>query len=572
MAPALAMVVMASEAPAEWGARHVPPPLDLTPFTRAELYRWFKGGEPTADQCEKLLAWASRARGGLDLALAEGLHALQQGERLAELGFHLDDYGREVLDLGKRATETLALLGRELQARPLLREALRSGRVRLRAAETVLKVARGEAEPGWVERAATLTVRQLEAAVEKAGVDPAGEEEEWLRLVARLRPLEHELVDGAVELAGRLLPGSSRIERLEAVTQEFLGEHPGDPEADAARKLGPAFEPLGPAKDARQAALETETDRWAILPPVADWPAPDLRAALSDHPERSGSPEGECHDCWPEESKGETATAKAIDALLREVARLRAAWDDIIGFCAHAIRQSRMYLFLGFSSFEHYCDERLGLPARTVEQRAALERKLQASPALQEARRQKVPYEKLRLLARLPEGEIGPWTQKAHGLTCVALRRRLEGERERQLRARRKLSVPLPRRVAVLLAAACERIRQLSGCAYSVGKCLGILAWHFIQTWKDALPRRTGSQRVRERDGGHCTVPGCSHRSAHSHHVEYRSQGGSLSDDNQTGACGYHHLDCIHRGHLHVSGLAPDGLTWKVGGEVFTGR
>jgi hypothetical protein len=545
MGDALPMVVMAAEAPAEWGARHVPPPFDLKPFTRAELHIWFKGGEPTADGCEKLLAWASRARGGLDLALAEGLHALQKGERLAELGFHLDDYGREVLDLGKRATETLAVLGRELQARPLLREALRSGRVRLRAAETVLTVARGEAEAGWVERAATMTVRQLEDAVKKAGVDPAAEEE-WLRLVALLRPLEHALVDGAVELAGRLLPGSSRIERLEAVTQEFLGEHTGRAEDDAIRKLGPAFEALGPTKEARQATLEAETDRWAFLPPVADWPA-------------------------PEPSFFETATAKAIDALLRELARLCAAWDDLIGCCAHAIRQSRMYFFLGFSSFEHYCDERLGLPARTVEQRAALERKLQASPALQEARRQKVSCEKLRLLAKLPEGEIGPWTQKAHGLTCVELRRRLEGERKRQLRARQRLSVPLPRRIAVLLAAACERIRQLSGCAYSVGKCLGILAWHFIKIWKDALPRRTGSQRVRERDGGHCTVPGCSHRSAHSHHVEYRSQGGSLSDDNQTGMCRFHQLDCVHPGHLQVSGLAPDGLTWLVDGEVFTG-
>jgi hypothetical protein len=436
MSTALDRVLMAAEPAAEWASRHVPPPLDLTPFTRAELYRWFKGGEPTADACEKLLAWASRARGGLDLALAEGLHALQKGERLAELGFHLDDYARERLDLGKRAAETLALLGRELQTRPLLREALRSGRVRLRAAETVLKLARGEAEAGWVERAATMTVRQLEEAVKKAGVDPAAEEEAWLRLVAPMRPLERELVDGAVKLAGRVLPDSSRLECLEATAQEFLGQYPGSPEADATRKLGPAFEALGPAKEVQQATLEAETDRWAMLPPVADWPGPEPRFF-------------------------ETATAKAVDALLRELAALRARWDDIIGFCAHAMKQSRMYLLLGFSSFEHYTRERLGLPARTVEQRAALEKKVQASPALQEARRQQVPYEKLRLLARLPEAEIGSWTPRARGLTCVELRRKVEGEKERQTRARRKLSVPLPRRVAVLLAAAFERIREL---------------------------------------------------------------------------------------------------------------
>jgi hypothetical protein len=114
--------------------------------------------------------------------------------------FHLDDHARERLDLGKRAAETLALLGRELPSRPLLREALRSGRVRLRAAEMVLKLARGEAEEGWVERAATMTVRQLEDAVKKAGVDPARRRSG--SVVALLRPLERELVDGAVELTG----------------------------------------------------------------------------------------------------------------------------------------------------------------------------------------------------------------------------------------------------------------------------------------------------------------------------------------------------------------------------------
>jgi hypothetical protein len=261
---------------------------------------------------------------------------------------------------------------------------------------------------------------------------------------------------------------------------------------------------------------------------------------------------------------------------MRQLAALKAQWDEIVGFCAHAIQQSRIELLLGFSSFDHYCRERLGLPSRTVEQRAALEKRIQLSPALQEARRQKVPYEKLRLLAKLPEHEIGPWTPKAHGLTCIELRRRLEGEKERQMRAQRRLSVPLPRRVAVLFQAAFERIRELSGQAYSAGKCLAILAWHFLSTWDAAAERsRTSSQRVRERDGEHCTVPGCSHRGGHAHHVEYRSHGGSDADANQTAVCAYHHLDCIHPGHLKVEGLAPDALTWTLNGhdrEAFTGR
>jgi hypothetical protein len=79
MSAALDMVAMASEPTAEWGARHAPPRLERPPYTPRELYAFFKGGEPEADRCEQLLAWASRARGGL--ALGEALDALLTGER-----------------------------------------------------------------------------------------------------------------------------------------------------------------------------------------------------------------------------------------------------------------------------------------------------------------------------------------------------------------------------------------------------------------------------------------------------------------------------------------------------------
>jgi hypothetical protein len=101
---------------------------------------WFRGGQPESDDCEKLLALAARARGGLDVAIAEGLHALRHRDRLAELGYHLDHYAREVLDVGRRAAESLAKLGGDLRTRPLLRDALRSGRVRIRAASGAVRV------------------------------------------------------------------------------------------------------------------------------------------------------------------------------------------------------------------------------------------------------------------------------------------------------------------------------------------------------------------------------------------------------------------------------------------------
>jgi hypothetical protein len=554
MAQALDSVMMAAEPlgdgyghpparPEQWAAGHLPPRIERPPYTARELYALFKGGEPEADRCEQLLAWASRARGGIDLMIGEGLDALRKGERLPQLGYHPDDYGREVLDLAERTTRNLAFLASELRSRPLLREAVRAGRVLLGAAQAVLPVAKGDAEAAWVERAATETVRALKAAVRAAGRDPDEPEEPWLRFCARIEPEERVALDEALALAGRMLPaGSSRAQRLEALSQEFLGEYPTDPSGDG--KLGRSFGPLGPGPEPGQAALEAETGRWSLLQPVEAWPAPDP-------------------------GFGEGDTAREIDARLRALAELRAGWDDVIGFCAHALKQSRIYQLLGFASFEHYITERLGLSARTVRQRVALQQRLAGSPALREARRQGLPCEKLRALSRLPEKEIGPWTPRAHALTCVELRRRLDAEQERQMSAARRISARLPRSVATLLSAAIEAVRAREGALLPAGKCLAIIARHFTETWAGAVKRRTPSQRTRERDGGRCTVPACSHPADDSHHVIFASHGGPDHDDNRTGVCRYHHHRSIHPGHVRVWGRAPDGLTWVVGGKVW---
>jgi hypothetical protein len=191
---------------AAWPRFAAAPPLDLEPPTAAELDAVFRGGEADAELCERVLASAARACGAVEVQLAEGLAALRQGDRLAELGCHLDDYAREALDLGKSAAEKLARLGAGLRTRPLLREALRSGRVRLRAAQTVLPVAAGDEEALWVERAARCTVRELEAAVRRArGGDP-DPEDEWVRLGVRLEPDERRRRRGA-RARGRGAPG-----------------------------------------------------------------------------------------------------------------------------------------------------------------------------------------------------------------------------------------------------------------------------------------------------------------------------------------------------------------------------
>jgi hypothetical protein len=115
-------------------------------------------------------------------------------------------------------------------------------------------------------------------------------------------------------------------------------------------------------------------------------------------------------------------------------------------------------------------------------------------------------------------------------------------------------------------------VRERSDGVISTGKCLAIIAWHFLETWPEAVkPARTRSRKVRERDEDHCQVPGCSHRATHAHHVDFRSHGGGDELENQVALCAFHHLRCVHGGTLRVVGRAPDGLSWFLLGEPWSG-
>lgn len=354
-------------------------------------------------------------------------------------------------------------------------------------------------------------------------------------------------MDHADALARRILPHATRAQRLEAMAQEFLSACPDDPDADDARRLSASFRaaPVLGEED-RKAILEGETERWSMLPTAPALRFPEFRFEL-------------------------TASAEDIDRTLREVARLWRGWDGMVGHYANAIRRSGAHRLLGYASFRHFCEERLGLPARTVETRAKLEDQIWRSRALQEGRRQRLGYEKLRALTKLPETDVLAWLPRAHALTAVALRRSVAEERERQMRVRRKIVVPLPRRIAVVLAAAIEAARARAGHVLVTGAALAAIAAHFVTVWQLVKGSKTRSQRVRERDGGHCQVPGCSRPGTHAHHVEYRSRGGSDDAENQIALCPFHHLFCIHRGYLAVTGVAPDRLEWWLGRERWYG-
>ena len=513
----------------------------LEPCTPAELRALVHGGETDSDACERLVAQVARAQGAVDLAIGEGLLALGVGDRLVALGFSsVRDYAREVLDLPERTAQALTRLARELRARPLLRAATRAGEVRIRHAQTVLPVAVGEEEARWVERARSATVRALEAAVREAGA--GGEAEEaWCRMRVRLAPDDRATVDEALAIAGDLLPGSARAERLEAMAQEYVAEHPVEAGDDGGGGVGGAFRP-DPRRRARlEQRLEHESERWSYLSRPREVPAPDV--TFDAH-----------------------ASAEDLHARLKELAERRAAWDAVLGFCAYMVRRSGLWRVAGFASFDHYCKERLGLAARTVEQRAALERRLWQVPALRAARDGGLPYEKVRLLSRLPDREIEGWIPRARPLTVVELRAALAEQDDAQMRAARVLRARVPERVARILQAAFRAARAVEGRLLDDGRCLVLVARHFAETWRLHVKRpKTVSQKVRRRELDRCCVPGCSRRAVHAHHVVPRSRGGGDEPENLAAVCAIHHLRAIHGGYIRVRGRAPDGLVWEVG-------
>jgi hypothetical protein len=79
MNAALAMIVVAREPEAPWAASpfasHAPPDVELPPLTREELQERYEAGEVDADDCERVLVFASRMRAVIDVGIARGLHA-----------------------------------------------------------------------------------------------------------------------------------------------------------------------------------------------------------------------------------------------------------------------------------------------------------------------------------------------------------------------------------------------------------------------------------------------------------------------------------------------------------------
>jgi hypothetical protein len=327
----------------------------------------------------------------------------------------------------------------------------------------------GEREATWVERASKETVRALHAAVAAERKAVAEAESEWVRLSVRMRPEERAVVDEALQVADKLSPGRSRGQRLEAMAQEVIGMVAAVVEDPERVRLGNAFRVPRPKPDtsARDEAMENDNERWSHMAPVPALSLPDVDFRTM-------------------------TSAEEIDRELRKLMKERDLRDHYLGFAAATLQDARLFETLGYSGFRQYCEERLGLSARTVEERARLERALGSRRALRDARKAGLSYAKLKLLARLPDRLVREWIGKAMGMTCIDLARKLESDRDRKMRAQHRLEAPMEKGAALTLAAAIGAVRKLCDMVVSDGKCLAILAQHFLDTYRAQVKPPTG--------------------------------------------------------------------------------
>jgi hypothetical protein len=532
-----------------------------------------------------LLVRVARGHGALDLALGSGLASLLVGDRLLRLGFSsLGDYARERLGLSGSTAGKLARLARSLADRPLLRAAVRSGAVTPRKAETIAALARGSDEAAWVAKARVETVRALAAEVREALGDGLEDEETWERVAfagtvrdpnpVALAPAirgpsaveartPRQSFDEALAVAGTLLgAGAPRWQRLEAICQEFIGAHP-------AQAFGEGFDdsPMfdrgrsGGVQEELKAWLEQEYRRWDFL--TCRDPAPVAEVggeAGAGGDAAAGAAAGGGAAC------GEPELAR-LDAELRGLRDLRARWDELLGHLAMLLRQAGLWRDMMFFSFAHYCEERLGMSPRSVEQRIALERRLYWLPDLRDAMRSgRVSYEKARVVAaHATEATLEAWLDRADRLTCVALTREAAERTEAQLCAEGAWDFRLPARVAILLHDALRAAQQVAGRWITAEQALGMVSEHYLLTWEVAARQKnTVQRRVLDRDRGWCQVPGCSRAAQQVHHVQFRSHLGATVEENLVSLCAAHHLHGIHAGYLRVTGRAPDRLRWGV--------
>jgi hypothetical protein len=279
---------------------------------------------------------------------------------------------------------------------------------------------------------------------------------------------------------------------------------------------------------------------------------------------------------------------RELDARLCRAAALERGWLARVGPLLLAFSSARGPQALGFRSLDAYARERLGWSPRAASALLRIERACVRSMPLAEAwRAGRLPVSRAQALVALvlaPGSEPfhAAWLARAESVTV----RRLEDDVDHALEtgAFDPAALPVlptgvqigardsagetsetwvanvPADVGRLFRACLCSVQRRAGA--TPGAALEAMFDHCLATWRRRVPR---DQRIFERDGWRCTVPGCtSQRNLHAHHVVFRSAGGGDEDANLTTLCAAHHQRGVHAGVIRISGRAPGGLLFEL--------
>jgi len=283
--------------------------------------------------------------------------------------------------------------------------------------------------------------------------------------------------------------------------------------------------------------------------------------ALDEASSLVDGPGGEVHDPY------------ALDMRLRRLVRARHGFDGPLGRQARLVRDMRAWRLLGFATWEEYCRERLGLSARTLQQRIWLEERMERLPEIREALDSgKLTYSRaLHVSRRASVFDVVQRIEAAANTTDQQTARETEAAEEAQNRraGRRRIWGERDGMETIRMAIACAKaVAAAKGEVIDDAEALARLADHFVEVWGEHAERRRreiGAERleVLERTEGLCAVPGCSRPAEHEHHVRFRSRGGGEEAANRIGVCDPCHLAGIHGGSITVTGRAGERLEWR---------
>jgi 5-methylcytosine-specific restriction endonuclease McrA len=173
---------------------------------------------------------AARAR----LLAATYLLDLAERRLFRQLGYSsVMHYGTQALGLSPRDVWDRLRVARALRELPAVAAALRAGRLSWSKVRELIRVATRETEAAWLERAARLSCRELEAAVAAetraaetkapvTGLQCRFVDEQTVRITVELTPEQFALLDQAIGTIRRELGTEDAADALELIARAYL--------------------------------------------------------------------------------------------------------------------------------------------------------------------------------------------------------------------------------------------------------------------------------------------------------------------------------------------------------------